>query len=143
MPTAPWCGPRTGVRSGGPGPAGARTRPLTAVLESVDPSRLDDESGYDNRRIGLRSGVGAADLRRAVHAAGEVLGGDLSTVPPFVTEKALRELKFADLLPPDLACATLEARLADPDSVSAVVRMSIVGGLSREEILAHRDGDRR
>lgn len=98
---------------------------LTAALESVDPSLVDDESGYDNRQIGLRGGIGAADLRHAAHEVGSFLCGDLSAVQPFVTEKALRQLKFADLLPPDLARATLEARLADPEAALAVLQMPI------------------
>jgi len=53
------------------------------------------------------------------------VGGDLAAVRPFVTEKALRQLKFADLLPPDLARATLEARLSDPDAALQVLRMPI------------------
>jgi hypothetical protein len=46
-------------------------------------------------------------------------------VRPFVTDRALRQLKFADLLAPDLARATLEARLADPGSALAVLRMPV------------------
>lgn len=98
---------------------------LLAALESVDPSLIEDDYVYDNRQIGLRGGVTATEVRRAVHAVAEVLGGELSAVRPFVTEKALRQLKFTDLLPPDLARATLEARLADPDGAVEVLRMPV------------------
>ena len=43
------------------------------------------------------------------------LRSDLTTVTPLVTDRALEQLKFSDLLPPDLARATLERRLSDPE----------------------------
>ena len=106
--------------------AGGRANALLiAALESVDPSLVDDDYLYDNRQIGLRSGVTAAEIRQAVHKVAAVVGGDLFAVRPFVTEKALRQLKFADLLPPDLARATLEARLTDPEAALEVMRTPI------------------
>ena len=106
--------------------AGGRANALlTAALEAVDPSLVDDDYIYDNRQIGLRSGVSAAELRQAAHGVTALVGKDLTGVRPFVTEKALRQLKFADLLPPDLARTTLEARLADPDAAREVLTMPI------------------
>ena len=106
--------------------AGGRANALlTAALEAVDPSLIDDDYIYDNRQIGLRSGVTAAEIRRAAHGVTALVGRDLTGVRPFVTEKALRQLKFADLLPPDLARTTLEARLADPDAAREVLTMPI------------------
>lgn len=98
---------------------------LTAALESVDGSLIDDENVYDNRQIGLRTHVGAVDLRRAVHAVADKLRSDLSSVTPFVSERALKQLKFSDLLPPDLARATLERRLSDPDGALSVLEQPI------------------
>ena len=85
---------------------------LMAALEAVDPTLVDDDYVYDNRQIGLRSSVSAADLRRAVHAM-QARVGDLSRVRPFVTDRALEQLKFSELLPPELARDTLQGRLAD------------------------------
>ncbi len=98
---------------------------LTAALESVDSSLIDDEHIYDNRQIGLRTHVGAAELRRAVHAVGDQLRSDLTSVTPFVTERALKQLKFSDLLPPELARATLERRLSDPAGARAILAQPI------------------
>lgn len=98
---------------------------LTAALESVDASLIDDEHIYDNRQIGLRTHVGASDLRRAVHEVGEKLRSDLTAVAPFVTDRALKQLKFADLLPPELARATLERRLSDPEGALAILSQPI------------------
>lgn len=98
---------------------------LTAALESVDASLIDDEYVYDNRQIGLRSRVSAADLRRTVHALDRQICSDLSSVTPFVTDRALKQLKFSDLLPPHLARKTLEERLSDPIGARAVLSQPI------------------
>lgn len=94
---------------------------LTAALETVDPTLVDGDYVYDNRQVGLRSGVTATELRRAAHQVQALLAGDLGRVRPFVTERALEQLKFADLLPPGLARRTLEERLIDPKGVRAVL----------------------
>ncbi|MFT4164433.1 MAG: DEAD/DEAH box helicase [Microlunatus sp.] len=93
---------------------------LVAALESVDPTLVDDDYVYDNRQIGLRSSVTGADLRRAVHTV-QARVADLSGVRPFVTERALEQLKFSELLPPDLALDTLQARLADRNGALRVL----------------------
>lgn len=106
--------------------AGARANALlVAALESVEVTLLDGDYVYDNRQIGLRSSVGAAELRHAVHEVQRRVGGDLGDLRPFVTERALEQLKFRELLPPALARRTLEARLADPVGASAVLRLPI------------------
>ncbi len=84
---------------------GSRTRapgPDRGV-ESVDASLIDDEHLSDNRQIGLRAHVGASDLRRAVHEVAQTLCSDLTSVAPFVTKRVVKQLKFSDLLPPELA----------------------------------------
>jgi ATP-dependent helicase Lhr and Lhr-like helicase len=55
--------------------------------------------------------------------------GDLRNSAPFVTERALEALKFADLLPPDLARRTLEARLADPTGALSVLRRPVASAM--------------
>jgi ATP-dependent Lhr-like helicase len=98
---------------------------LTAALETVDRTLVDDDYVYDNRQIGLRTSVTEAELRRAVHAVQAQLDCGLDELRPFVTEQALQQLKFADLLPPALALRTLEERLSDPVSASVVLARPI------------------
>lgn len=107
---------------------------LVAALEAVDPTLVDDEYVYDNRQIGLRSSVSAAEIRRAVHAVQARVEG-LAELRPFVTERALEQLKFSELLPPDLARDTLQARLADRDAAVRVLTRPIatwVAGSARD-----------
>ena len=49
-----------------------------------------------------------------MNTAGDKLRSDLSSVTPVVTERALKQLTFSDLVPPELARATLEQRMSDP-----------------------------
>jgi ATP-dependent Lhr-like helicase len=97
---------------------------LIAALQAVDPTLVDDDYIYDNRQIGLRTSVDGADVRRVVHAV-RARVGDLASVRPFVTDRALEQLKFSDLLPPALARRTLEARLADQAGAEAVLRKPV------------------
>jgi ATP-dependent Lhr-like helicase len=46
-----------------------------------------------------------------------------------VSDRALKKLKFSELLPPDLADRPIAARAADYDGVAAVARRSISGPL--------------
>jgi hypothetical protein len=75
------------------------SRPTTSIF-SCNGTLVDDDYVYDNRQIGLRTSVTAAELRRAVHAVHAQLA-NLDGVRPFVTERALQQLKFAELLPPE------------------------------------------
>jgi ATP-dependent Lhr-like helicase len=102
---------------------------VIAALESVDPALVDDDYVYDNRQIGLRPSVAASDLRRTVHAL-QTRIGDLRQLRPFVTERALEQLKFSELLPLELARATLESRLADPVGAAAVLHRPIAAWVS-------------
>lgn len=99
---------------------------LIAALESLDPALLDEDYLYDNRQITLRKGIGVAEFRRSVDKVRAKVGDDLSSVAPFVTERAVKQLKFADLLPPDLARDTLERRLSDPQGALAVLDQPIM-----------------
>ncbi len=97
---------------------------LVAALESVDPTLVDDDYVYDNRQIGLRSNVGAHDLRRTVHEVQARVSG-LAGLRPFVSDRALEQLKFSELLPPDLARDTLQSRLADREGAIRVLARPI------------------
>ena len=102
---------------------------LTAALETVDPTLVDGDYVYDNRQVGLRSGVTPVELRRTVHQVQGLLAGGLDEVRPFVTDRALEQLKFADLLPPQLARRTLEERLVDPAGVRAVLERPVAAAV--------------
>lgn len=77
---------------------------LAASLERV----VDVEDRGENHVIRLRPDVDRATLRAALDA---MTTGPLQ--PPVVTEAAVRGLKFAEILPPELATRTLAERLGD------------------------------
>lgn len=81
-----------------------------AALSRVAPQLITDGGGYDNLRVGLRSGTSAWDVDSAMRAARREFGSDLSAVPIPVTEESLRGLKFAELLPPQLAALAASLR---------------------------------
>jgi len=77
---------------------------LAAALERV----VDVEGRSENHRLRLRAEVGKAELRAALD---DMAACELP--PPVVAEEAVRELKFGEILPPELASQTLAARLGD------------------------------
>lgn len=106
--------------------AGARANAvLVAALDHVKPQVLGDSVSYDNWQIGLRGDVTADELRRALELAFSELGGDLAGALPLVDERALKQLKFSEMLPPDMARATLALRAADHDNAGRVARGSL------------------
>jgi len=52
---------------------------------------------------------------------------DLTGIHAPVSDEALKQLKFAELLPPALAASTLSARAADDAGCAAVLKASVVG----------------
>ena len=89
--------------------AGARTNAIAAL-----PDTADDSQRPDNFRVRLR-GVEAAEKLSA--ALDQVKWGD---VLPAVSTAALAGLKFSEVLPPDLAVATIAERLADHEGAETV-----------------------
>lgn len=89
---------------------------LSAALRDVRPDLVDEEQ-YDNFWIRLRPDVTAAEVRSALDMAYERFGPMLEGVVPAVGETALSELKFSEMLPPDLARRALAARITDPATV--------------------------
>lgn len=77
---------------------------LAAALDRV----VDIDGRPENHRLRLRIGVDPGELRAAIET---MMAG--SPPPPVVTEQAMRELKFAEILPPDLATRTLAQRIGD------------------------------
>ncbi len=87
--------------------------------------------GSDNRYLKLRGDATVEGLREARARFGD----DLAGIQPSVSAEAVRQLKFGELLPPQLATSTLAARAADHPGAAAVARTPIV---SRLHVL---DGD--
>lgn len=99
---------------------------LAAALAEVAPELVDDTSRFDNRYVRLRPVASAGALTEALRAARGAFGDDLRGVSPEVSDDAVRQLKFADLLPPDLAHHTLAGRLADHDAASRTAGSAVV-----------------
>ena len=85
---------------------------LHAALDAVAPHLLGDAT-YTNDHIPLRADATASELRTVLDQARQQFGDDLAGVHPAITQRAIQDLKFADLLPVDLAISTLAERLAD------------------------------
>lgn len=81
-----------------------------AAFDSVAPELLDELNAYDNLQIALRGGATAADVAAAQREARRRFGSELQGVHPTVDERALRSLKFSELLPEELARAVLSER---------------------------------
>ncbi|WP_246092456.1 hypothetical protein [Yimella lutea] len=97
--------------------AGARANAvLVAALKEV--SALVGESGYDNLSISIAPGATSADLSSALNVSRE---RTLDVLLPEVSPDALGRLKFKELLPPDLAAATLAERAADRNSAEKLL----------------------
>jgi ATP-dependent Lhr-like helicase len=99
--------------------AGARANAvLVGALDRVAPDILGESIVYDNWHIGLRNDATAEWLRTSLDIARRELGHDLAGALPLVDERAVKQLKFAEMLPPGLAVATLAERAADRESAS-------------------------
>ncbi|MBB1502064.1 DEAD/DEAH box helicase [Propioniciclava sp. MC1683] len=94
---------------------------LHAALEAVDPRLLDPDATYANDHITLRSDATTSDLSAALATATKRFGEHLAGVEPVITQRAIQDLKFGDLLPEDLAVRTLAERLADHSGAAKVL----------------------
>jgi ATP-dependent Lhr-like helicase len=105
--------------------AGARANAvLGAALAAVAPE-LTEVGTFSNLNIPLRGDASPTELAAAMRSARARFGDDLSGVVPEVSERALRKLKFSELLPPDLAVRTLAARAADYEGAARVARRPV------------------
>ncbi|WP_051517989.1 DEAD/DEAH box helicase [Intrasporangium chromatireducens] len=98
---------------------------LTAALGLVAPELLDEWSA-GNLNVPLRSDATAGAVASALRAARAVAGDDLAGAVPPVSEQALRKLKFAELLPQELAVATLASRNGDHPGAEVVACTPLV-----------------
>jgi ATP-dependent Lhr-like helicase len=99
---------------------------LSAALDAVAPQLLDQVVTFDNEQITLRPDAPLSDLRAALHQALARFGIDLTGVRPRVDRRAVEGLKFADLLPPEMAEATLAARIGDVEAARRVLSRGLV-----------------
>jgi ATP-dependent helicase Lhr and Lhr-like helicase len=89
---------------------------LTAALEQV----VDAEGRPENHRLRLRAEIEPIQIRAALD---DLTNEELPS--PNVSEEALDELKFAEILPPDLASRTLAARLSDETAARRVLAQKL------------------
>ena len=94
--------------------AGARGN---ATLAAALPRMIDEDGRVDNHSLRLRSDVTMTQMRAAIDAV--VGSGEIAA--PEATEEAVQELKFGEVLPPDLAISTLSRRLADEAAAHSVL----------------------
>ncbi|CAL8971634.1 ATP-dependent RNA helicase RhlE [Tessaracoccus sp. O5.2] len=94
--------------------AGSRANAvLWAALERVAPKNCDPVSTFTNDHVVLRGDTTMAELRAALALARQQYGDDLTGVEPEISDRAIQDLKFSDMLPEDLAVMTVARRLSD------------------------------
>jgi len=91
---------------------------------------MEEELRRSNIHISLRSDSSASAVASALRQARDTFGDDLGAVIPPVTEQAVKKLKFAELLPPSLAIATLSARNADHRSAATIALRPVVPAMT-------------
>src|SRR5674536_265822 len=80
--------------------AGGRANSVLATAVSqVEPGLVDELSQYDNRYVKLPGAATPAAVASAVARARDRFGADLAGAEPKVSDEALKQLKFAELLP--------------------------------------------
>jgi ATP-dependent Lhr-like helicase len=84
---------------------------LAAALNRV----VDTGDRPENHRLRLRAGVDRAELRAALD---ELLASEFPA--PVVVDEAVRELKFGEILPPELATLALASRLGNEPAARRV-----------------------
>ena len=109
--------------------AGARANAvLTAALDAVAPELLDTGT-FSNLYIPLRGDATPSEVAAALRTARRDLGDNLSGAVPEVNDRALKKLKFSELLPVELAVHTLAARTADQAGATRVAQRPVTAGM--------------
>ncbi|HST50356.1 DEAD/DEAH box helicase [Jatrophihabitans sp.] len=93
--------------------AGARAN---ATLAAALPAVIEDSAGFDNDRVRIREDLPDTALDAAVASLDPAREPVIS-----VDQNAVRELKFAESLPPEFASLTLAERIIDVAGMRAVV----------------------
>ena len=104
---------------------------IAAAFDRAAPGIVEAMDRYDDRYLRVRSDVSARDVSDGLARARDRFGSDLGGVEPDVTEEAVRALKFAELLPPQLAHDTLAARLGDHAGAGQIASRPVMGSLWR------------
>jgi ATP-dependent helicase Lhr and Lhr-like helicase len=105
--------------------AGARANTVLAIALALVAPGLVEAGTFSNLYVPLRGELSPQDVAAAMRSARRQFGDDLSGAVPDVSERALKKLKFSELLPPDLAVRTLAARAADHESAASVARRPV------------------
>ena len=107
--------------------AGSRANAvLWAALDHVAPEICDPISTFTNDHVVLRGDTTVAELRAALALARQQYGDDLTGVEPEISDRAIQDLKFSDMLPVDLAVRTLASRVADHPHAAGAATARIV-----------------
>lgn len=99
---------------------------IAAALAAVEPSLVADVGRYGNRSIHLSDDATGGRVAGAVRKAQARFGPGLTAVKPSVSDEALKQLRFAELLPSALASSTLAERGTDHVGVAACVMRAII-----------------
>lgn len=103
--------------------AGARANSvLVSGLLEVAPELLDESRAFNNWQIGLRGDTTTAALATAMREIRGLLHDEPHRLLPQVDERALKTLKFAELLPASLAVSTLAERGSDHFGATQITR---------------------
>ena len=106
--------------------AGARANAvLVAGLMEVAPELLDESRAFNNWQIGLRGDTTAPALAEAKRQIGLLLKDEPPSLLPQVDDRALRTLKFSELLPSSLALCALAERNSDHVGAAEVSARSV------------------
>ena len=104
---------------------------LAAALSAVEPGLVEERVRYDNRYLRLGQNVTAGAVRSAALRARNRFGADLEGVEPPVSEEAVQQLKFAELLPPRSCCpdawrpiSRSRRRRSTPDTADQLTTLS-------------------
>jgi ATP-dependent Lhr-like helicase len=107
--------------------AGGRANATLAfALDTAIPNLIDGKDRYDNRYIALTGSITSVNLRRGLSILSRSSGAEFPTDGYSVSGEAVSQLKFAELLPPALAAATLAARAVDAHGARLTVNRRIL-----------------
>jgi ATP-dependent Lhr-like helicase len=107
--------------------AGAKANALiSAALTAVQPGLVDELERHGNRSLRLADHAAAAMVVAAMREAEKKFGTGLAELEPSVSDDALKQLRFAELLPPTLASRTLAARAADHAGALSILGRPVV-----------------
>ena len=107
--------------------AGAKANAVIgAALAAVQPDLVAELERHGNRSIRLADDATAGIVTIALRKAERVFGPGLVEVEPSVSDEALKQLRFSELLPRSLAANTLAARAADHIGAQTVMARPII-----------------